>query len=200
MKHVRNPFAAVLLFVAPFAFMACGNDNTATTDATGMDTSKTMAPADMNAQAAVATLSGTKPDTTVSGTVRFTQNGTQTQMDLQISVPSKANQSVAVHIHEHGDCGDMGKEAHGHWNPTNENHGKWGEGAFHSGDIGNINLDASGNGTLQVSSDRWTVGGDAKTDVLNKAIIVHSGVDDYQSQPSGAAGERIGCGVIQRGN
>ena len=35
-------------------------------------------------------------------------------------------------------------------------------------------------------------------DVLRKAIIVHAGEHDYTSQPSGAAGPRIGCGVIER--
>lgn len=205
-KHATDRLVVILLFMAPFAWMACGNDNNANTAGDGMDTANTMqnnnagtATGNQNAQGAVATLSGTKPDTAVNGTVRFTQNGNQVQMNLQISVPTKANQSVAVHIHEHGDCGDMGKHAGGHWNPTSENHGKWGEGAFHSGDIGNIQLDGSGNGSLQLQSDRWSIGGDAKTDILNKTIIVHNGVDDYKTQPSGNSGDRIGCGVIQRG-
>lgn len=147
---------------------------------------------------AEAVLSGTKPDTTVSGTVQFTQSGNRVTMKLKISVPKKANQSVAVHIHEHGDCGDMGKMAHGHWNPTNQKHGKWGSASFHSGDIGNINLDASGNGSLTITSDLWSLGGDEKTNILDRSIIVHSGVDDYTSQPSGNSGERIGCGVIKK--
>ena len=195
----------LLLCMAPLAWMACGNDNSATNDSDGMDTTGTMqndttGTGSQGAEGAMATLSGTKPDTTVSGTVRFTPDGNQLKMDLQISVPKKANSSVAVHIHEHADCGDMGKHAGGHWNPTGENHGKWGEGAFHSGDIGNIQLDGSGNGSVQLTSDRWSIGGDAKKDILNKTIIVHSGVDDYKSQPAGNSGERIGCGVIQRGN
>ncbi|MEL0621302.1 superoxide dismutase family protein [Psychrobacter proteolyticus] len=28
------------------------------------------------------------------------------------------------------------------------------------------------------------------------AFIVHAGVADYTSQPSGNAGDRIGCGII----
>jgi Cu-Zn family superoxide dismutase len=57
-------------------------------------------------------------------------------------------------------------------------------------------LDAGGSGTVKVSSDRWTIGGDEKTNVLGRAVIVHSGVDDYKTQPTGNAGSRIGCGVI----
>ena len=185
-KQVTDRLVIVLFFAAPFIWTACGNNNEADSTSAGSDTTN-YTPANTTA-------------TGGNGTVRFTQDGSQMRMDLQISVPTKANQSVAVHIHEHGDCGDMGKHAGGHWNPTNENHGKWGEGAFHSGDIGNIQLDGSGNGSLQLTSDRWSVGGDAKTDILNKTIIVHNGVDDYKTQPSGNSGDRIGCGIIQRGN
>jgi Cu-Zn family superoxide dismutase len=33
-------------------------------------------------------------------------------------------------------------------------------------------------------------------DIVGKGIIVHAGADDFTSQPSGAAGARIGCGAI----
>jgi superoxide dismutase, Cu-Zn family len=118
------------------------------------------------------------------------------ELELEVTFPKKANSTVAVHLHEHGACGDSGKEAHGHWNPTNEQHGKWGEGAFHSGDIGNVQLDDKGKGKFTMTSDRWSIGGDEKTNILNRAVIVHSGVDDYKTQPTGNAGSRIGCGVI----
>ncbi len=149
------------------------------------------------ASSATAELSGTKPDTTVSGTVRFAKDGDKVKMTLDISVPKKANSSVAVHIHAMGDCGDMGKHAGGHWNPTNKEHGKWGSDNFHSGDIGNIDLDGQGNGKLEITTDLWSIGGDSTKNVVGKTIIVHSGKDDYKSQPAGASGERIGCGVIK---
>jgi len=147
---------------------------------------------------AEAALSGTYPDTTVSGTAKFdtTKNG-KVKMKIEITVAAKAGKSVAVHIHEHGDCGDMGKMAHGHWNPTNAQHGKWGVGSFHSGDIGNVKLDAKGKGTLSLETDLWTLGGKADKNILGKAIIVHGGVDDFTTQPTGNAGSRIGCGVIK---
>jgi superoxide dismutase, Cu-Zn family len=176
-----------LLLCSQFVWMACSN------------TKKTSS--NNGTQGALATLAGTKPDTTVSGTVQFDElQGGRVRMRLDITVPKKANQSVAVHIHENGNCGDMGKAAGGHWNPTNAQHGKWGSGSFHSGDIGNINLDANGKGSFELESDLWAIGGDPRKDTLNKSIIVHSGVDDYTSQPSGNSGERIGCGVIQRGS
>src|SRR4051812_6050950 len=80
----------------------------------------------------------------VSGLLTFTQRRDgKVKMELEITVPSRANKSVAVHIHEHGMCSNRGGDAHGHWNPTGAQHGKWGAASFHAGDIGNIQLDAN---------------------------------------------------------
>lgn len=149
------------------------------------------------AKSAYADISATKADTAGSGKAEFVQKDDGTvEMTLTVNFPKKANSSVAAHFHEHGDCGDAGAAAHGHWNPTNEPHGKWGEGQYHSGDIGNIKLDGEGKGEVKLSSNRWSIGGDEKTNILNRAIIIHSGVDDYKSQPTGNSGSRIGCGII----
>lgn len=184
------------LVISAVSFSACNNseDKTTTTQEVMTDTST------INAVShAEAMLSGTKPDTVVTGSLKFDQDGNKVKMTLDITVISKANQSVAVHFHDHGDCGDMGKGAMGHWNPTSANHGKWGSASFHSGDIGNISLDANGHGSMELETDLWSLGGDAKTNILNRSIIIHSGVDDYTTQPTGNAGERIGCGVIKGG-
>ncbi|MBV1923879.1 MAG: superoxide dismutase family protein [Flavobacteriaceae bacterium] len=105
----------------------------------------------------------------------------------------------AVHIHEKADCSSPdGKSSGGHWNPTFEEHGKWGaKEGFHRGDIGNFNVSEDGKGSIQLTTDLWCIGcGDEKKDILGKAIIVHQGADDFVSQPSGAAGARISCGGI----
>ncbi|MEO8795470.1 MAG: superoxide dismutase family protein [Daejeonella sp.] len=151
----------------------------------------------MNDKKAEAVITATKADFPVSGVLKFEEekNG-KVEMELELNVPGKANQTVAVHFHEHGMCGNEGNDAHGHWNPTNTQHGKWGSSSFHSGDIGNIQLDANGKGKLEIESDLWTIGGDDKTNILNRGVIVHGGVDDYTTQPTGNSGARIGCGVI----
>ena len=178
-------------------------DSASATPGTTDTTQKANMPADTATVATVplaahaeAVLSGTYPDTTVEGTLKFDTAKGKVKMKLEITVPKKAGKSVAVHIHEHGDCADTAKMAHGHWNPTNAQHGKWGSGSFHSGDIGNVKLDAKGKGTLTLETDLWTLGGSPEKNILGKAIIVHGGVDDYKSQPAGNAGTRIGCGVI----
>jgi Cu-Zn family superoxide dismutase len=164
-----------------------GSDTTATTDTTSANAG------------AVANLTATYPDTTVSGTVRFvTESDGEVKMNLDITIPAKANQTVAVHIHEHGNCGDTAHHAGGHWNPTNAQHGKWGSNSFHAGDIGNVQLDASGHGTIELETRLWSVGGDAQKNILDKTIIVHGGTDDFTSQPSGNSGTRLACGVITK--
>ena len=198
-KSFKNPLSA-LLVLSVFTLASCGSNETNTANENSDTTSVVTSSVENEASnSAEAVLSGTQPDTTVTGTVSFSENNGKVKMMLDITVPKKANQSVAVHIHEHGSCGDMGKEAHGHWNPTKMNHGKWGSAAFHSGDIGNVALNAEGKGTLELETDLWSVSGtDTTKNILNKAIIVHGGVDDFTTQPTGNAGSRIGCGVINK--
>lgn len=134
----------------------------------------------------------------LSGNVVFTQEDGEVSMTAIIS--GLAEGTHAIHIHEKGDCSAAdGKSAGGHWNPTGEDHGKWGDSeGFHKGDIGNFEVDENGNGTVNLTTDEWCLDcGDKNKDLAGKAVIVHDGVDDYTSQPSGAAGTRVGCGVIE---
>lgn len=194
------------VFTTLLFFYACNNadrNETTITDSTGItkDTGLIAGPdtsISMKRSYAEAEITATKTDTTVTGKVIFdTTSGGKVKMGLEITVPSMAGKSVAVHIHEHGDCGNAGEAAHAHWNPTNEQHGKWGNSNYHSGDIGNVKLDRSGKGTMTLTTDRWTLGGSTDKNIIGKAIIVHSGMDDFKTQPSGNSGSRIGCGVIQ---
>ena len=206
---MKSQFVGMLALASLF-FISCNNDTDKTdettttrtdssaivndTSGTRPDSLSTTSPVVNHAEA---TLSGTKPDTTVTGTVKFDAANGKVKMVLDITVPTKAGKQVAVHIHEHGDCGDMGNMAHGHWNPGAAQHGKWGSASFHAGDIGNVKLDSKGHGTLNIETDLWTLGGAADKSILGKAIIVHGGVDDFKTQPTGNAGTRIGCGVIR---
>lgn len=193
-------FATAFLFASSLAIVSC---NSAEPEAEAVDSDTTAANTTdattvTAAETAEAVIGGTYPDTAVTGTATFETVNGKVKMVLNITAAAKANKSVAVHIHEHPGCGDQGKEAHGHWNPTKANHGKWGSDAFHSGDIGNIDLDAQGKGSKELETDRWTIGGDSTTNILNRSIIVHGGVDDFKTQPTGNAGNRIGCGIINK--
>ena len=119
-------------------------------------------------------------------------------VSLQLNIENTPPGEHAVHLHEVGDCSaDDASSAGGHWNPTIEDHGKWGEAPHHLGDIGNISVGEDGIGNLTLTTDRWTIGGGGETDIYGKALIVHADPDDFTSQPTGAAGGRIGCAVIE---
>ena len=137
-----------------------------------------------------------RSESELAGSAIFIRSGAN--IELQITVELAPPGSHAVHIHETGDCSAPdGKSAGGHWNPDGHDHGQWGEGVHHLGDIGNIEVDEEGVGTLSLMTDRWSIGDGAANDILGKAIIVHADADDFETQPTGNAGGRIGCGVIK---
>ena len=132
----------------------------------------------------------------VSGKAVFTQSGDN--IKLVITLANASAGEHAVHIHAKGDCSASdGTSAGGHWNPTGVAHGKWGEGEFHLGDIGNMTVDDRGMGKIELTTNLWEMNTGSDIDVVGKAIIAHAGADDFVSQPSGNAGARIGCGVIK---
>ncbi len=64
------------------------------------------------ADKAHADISATKTDTAGSGTAHFAKKDDGTvELTLNVSFPKMANKTVAVHLHEHGDCGDAGVHA-----------------------------------------------------------------------------------------
>ena len=149
------------------------------------------------AMIATATIGETN-ESGVAGKAVFTQIGDN--IKLVVSLANASAGEHAVHIHATGDCSAPdGTSAGGHWNPTGVAHGKWGEGEFHLGDIGNMTVDDQGMGKIELTTNLWEMNTGSDIDIVGKAIIVHAGADDFVSQPSGNAGARIGCGVIELG-
>lgn len=138
-----------------------------------------------------------KSDSNVKGNAVFTEEDGAVTMVAVLSGLTEGEH--AIHLHEKADCSaDDGSSAGGHWNPTNQPHGKWGSpDGYHKGDIGNFKADANGNGTITITTDEWCIDcGDSNKDIVGKSVIVHEGVDDFVSQPSGDAGGRVSCGGI----
>jgi Cu-Zn family superoxide dismutase len=138
-----------------------------------------------------------KSGSKATGTATFTEEGGKVSLVVELSGATPGEH--ALHIHEKGDCSDPeAKNAGGHWNPTTPPaaHGKWGSAAHHLGDIGNLTVGADGKGTLKMSTEKWAVGGGGFNDITGKAVVIHGGVDDFTTQPTGNAGNRIACGVI----
>ncbi|MBJ7881185.1 superoxide dismutase family protein [Gelidibacter salicanalis] len=138
-----------------------------------------------------------KSGSSVKGNAVFTEeDGVVTMVAV---VGSLKEGEHAIHLHEKADCSaDDGTSSGGHWNPTNQPHGKWGSpDGYHKGDIGNFMADANGNGTITITTDEWCIDcGDANKDIVGKAIIIHENVDDFTTQPTGNAGGRVSCGGI----
>lgn len=161
----------------------------------GMDEMKDMA---MGGKTLTLTMEP-RSESTVAGTVTFTEKDGKVTLHGMFSGLTPGEH--AIHLHESADCSAAdATSTGGHWNPTNEPHGKWGAAeGYHKGDIGNFTADADGNAMIHFETDQWCIGcGDPNKDILGKAVIVHQGTDDFTSQPSGAAGARISCtGVIE---
>ncbi|WP_179334428.1 superoxide dismutase family protein [Winogradskyella costae] len=138
-----------------------------------------------------------KSGSNVEGVINFTE--TDGMVSMVGTVTGLEEGKHAIHIHEKADCSaDDGTSSGGHWNPTGQPHGAWGDATgYHKGDIGNITANANGRATVTKTTDEWCIDcGDDTKDILGKAIIVHIGVDDLKSQPSGDAGARVGCAGI----
>lgn len=133
----------------------------------------------------------------VQGTVTFFVGETDQEMQVSVELQGLEPGLHGFHIHEVGDCSaDDASSAGGHFNPYNAPHGSPVAPEHHVGDMGNIEADGDG----RVSSSELSFPGLAfsgPASILQKAVVIHSNEDDLTSQPSGDAGERLGCGVIE---
>jgi len=99
------------------------------------------------------------------------------------------------HIHQFGDCSSVdGKSAGGHFNPNGVNHGAPMDEVRHVGDLGNISANFNAVAEFEFVDATITLAG--ANSIMSRALIIHAGEDDLNSQPTGAAGARLACGVI----
>ncbi len=136
-----------------------------------------------------------RSDSKVSGTLSF-----HTNSDGSVSIQGalkglSPNTSHGFHVHQYGDCSSPdGTSAGGHFNPESSKHGGPEMKERHVGDLGNITANDSGEAQIDISDKHLSLSGDHS--IIGRAVVVHGGTDDLKSQPSGAAGPRIACGVI----
>ncbi|GAB4142476.1 MAG: superoxide dismutase family protein [Sphingomonadales bacterium] len=128
------------------------------------------------------------------GTVLLEETPHGTLLDISLhGVPAGAH---AIHIHEVGECAAPFASAGGHLNPRGAKHGFRTVKGPHLGDLPNLHVPDSG--VLHVEYFHpWLIFGDEFFDADGAAMIIHQGADDYRTDPAGAAGPRIACGVIK---
>ena len=183
-----------VLALALLAASACaGDDAPAPAPA-----SETAAPAPSRPERAVADVSGVD-GSGVEGTVEFTALDGAVEVRYNLSGLSAGEHGL--HVHQTGDCGPDSTgtpagAAGGHLNPFSSPHGAPDSSRTrrHAGDLGNVTAEAGRAVGVRVDSVLTFQG---PTSVLGKAVVVHAGRDDYETQPGGDAGDRVGCGVVR---
>jgi len=129
----------------------------------------------------------------VSGTVHLEKTAEGVRVTAQVEGLETGNHGF--HIHRYGDCSAPDfTSAGGHFNPTGQEHGAPTQDNRHMGDMGN--LAAGEDGTADIDYVDPVIKLNGADGVIGRAIVIHAGADDFESQPSGAAGARIACGVI----
>lgn len=143
---------------------------------------------------AIAFVNGSDKHPTIHGHVLFYQLRSGVVVYAEITgLPKEANTCgspiFAFHIHSGAHCAgnieDAFADAGTHYNPKGCSH------PYHAGDLPPL-FGANGNALSICLSDRFTA-----AEIIGKTVIIHSSPDDFTSQPSGNAGEKIACGIIQ---
>jgi len=128
------------------------------------------------------------------GVVHFTQSAGKVKVEAMLEGLKPGPHGF--HIHEKGDCSAPDfASAGGHFNPNAKPHGDHTNPEKHIGDMGNIIADAKGKANLTLELTGASIGG--AMGILEKGVIVHEKADDFKTQPTGNAGGRVACGVIE---
>ncbi|MDO5102393.1 MAG: superoxide dismutase family protein [Lautropia sp.] len=136
----------------------------------------------------------------VEGQIRFSmQDGAKIRIHGKLS-GLKPDSIHGFHVHEKGDCSAPdGTSAGGHFHLDGQQHGGPGfDDNHHAGDLGNIRTDTEGVAQVDIvlPQQQLTLAA-APQNVIGRGLIVHARADDLHSQPTGDAGGRLACGVIE---
>lgn len=136
----------------------------------------------------------------VLGTAHFTEDQ-DGKVELHLQLSGLEEGEYGMHIHEVGlATAPTFEDAGSHFNPTDVEHGTETESGPHLGDLPNLVVDETGevdevfelheDVTLDPEGENTLNSTDGTT------LIIHTAADDYESQPTGDAGERQAAAVI----
>ena len=131
------------------------------------------------------------------GTAQLTQAATGGVL-ITLTVNNLPPGDHAFHVHAVGKCEPPFTSAGKHFNPGNKKHGMMAAEGQHAGDMPNLHVPPSGAVTVDVLNTAITLEkGKGPNDANGLALIIHAGKDDYKTDPTGDAGGRIACGIIE---
>lgn len=185
---MRNYTAAILVSGATISLMACQ----------GAPDSSAVSYAESPAGTVLAQAALDFPglDANASATI----NASDGSASITITANGLSEDNRGFHLHETGACEAPDfKSAGGHLNPLGKAHGSKSDGGSHVGDLPNLETGSDGTARLTYTIDGTLEDIEAWLfDEDGTAVVIHEGADDYLTDPSGAAGARIACGVLQR--
>jgi Cu-Zn family superoxide dismutase len=133
------------------------------------------------------------------GTASLTQS--MGMVHIQLDLKGLPAGQHALHVHQTAKCeGPAFTSAGGHFNPAGKKHGMQNPEGPHAGDMDNFTVAADGTAKGTVMAKGITLGSEANSVFANggTALVIHAGPDDMKTDPAGAAGDRIACGVITK--
>jgi len=148
------------------------------------------------AQSAKATLKTADGKDAGSATLTQTPSGVL----IALSAKNLPAGEHAFHVHAVGKCEPPFTSAGGHFNPESKKHGMMAMEGHHAGDMPNLHVPASGEIAVEVVNASITLDKGKTNSVFGPngtAFVIHAGKDDYKTDPTGDAGGRIACGVIE---
>lgn len=146
---------------------------------------------------AYAYLKGSPDYPEIQGTVRFYEYLEGALVCAEVAgLPMKqrteercSGDFFGFHLHEGGTCSgneqDPFADAGMHYNPRQCEH------PGHAGDFP-VLLGNRGYAWMAFYTDRFR-----PAEILGRTVVIHREADDFRSQPAGAAGTKIACGVVQ---
>ena len=148
---------------------------------------------------ATAMLKNAQGETVGTAMLALTQRGTAVTINGAFSkLPPGTH---AIHVHNVGTCtGPDFASAGPHFNPGGKQHGTANPNGHHAGDLPNFEVDAKGEGNVSFAVPDLTLG-DGPGSLFHPggtALVIHAAADDDKSDPSGNAGARIACGVVEK--
>ena len=137
---------------------------------------------------ALAVIKGDENTPQVGGSVLFTDTKAGVRVEARITgLPKNKTGFYGFHLHEGSSCMPPGfGSAKEHYNPEGAPH------PLHAGDFPVLLATDAGEAWLGFVTTRFRA-----CEIIGRTVVVHLDRDDYTTQPSGDAGARIGCGVVQ---